>query len=396
MVLIVADDWDIERCLRKNLALAERAGALLSEDLSVKCINGELSVEAPRDSTGKMLIGLPWDCAIPVELFELSLSDNDIVMSSHEAELTRQSVTCMDSLLELYNLTGKLVTHRRNSPWTFLASHTELWPHINRRLANDLVEMFNKFLTFRNTDNLTLDSFLHSRVYDFRATQDALPFPVLLPIIEFLNHHLQGAPIEFAGEPDDELSFTVKRSVAAPGTGDECFAFYGLYDSFDTWMSYGFIDETAPFARSIPMTIELPRLGTIQLANFVRVRAPEELPPAAADLYPFVPQLLARKGNDIEIGSLLLPGRWAPEALWRTLVFLINEMSPGHPQPRDLAMVAEEQVVAANQAYYANLLASLRSLQPTDSQQCLVRDNFMRMGNLQLARIQHYTGGAGG
>jgi hypothetical protein len=359
--------------------------------LVIKCVDGVLSVEAPPESAGSLLIRLPWDCLVPVELFELCVAGDDIVMSSHEPELGSQSVAHMEALLELYNVTGKLYHHRRTSPWSMLAAHRALLEHIGQRLPSDLSAMFDRFITSEDTNELMLASFLHARVYDYRENEKAPSFPLLLPIIDFMNHDLQGAPVQFEEQADGELAASVKRSVPGASTGNECFAFYGLYDSFDTWMSYGFVDETAPFVRSIPMTIELPRLGTLRLANFVRMRPPEQLPTEMRDLHLFVPQLLARHGNHTEVTSLLIPAPQMREALRRILAFLISEMSPGHPQQRDLAMQAERQILDANRTYYANLAARLRSLTLKDPLQRPILDNFGRMCDRQLAHIQNYA-----
>jgi hypothetical protein len=392
MVSILSDNREIERSLKKNVTLLAKAGAEFSDDLVIKCVDGMLSVEASPASTGKMLIRLPWDCLFPVEFFELCVADDKIAMLSHEAALTGECVARMEALLELYNLTDKLARHRRTDPWPLLASHPELLKHIVPRLPGDLYAMFQKFLVSGNNDELMVASFLHTRAYDYRETENAPALPVLMPVIEFLNHHLQGAPVELEDQPDNDRFLTIKRSVPVPGAGNECFAFYGLYDVFDTWMSYGFLDEIAPFVRSIPMTIDLPRLGTIRLANFVKIRPHEDLPPPVIDLHLFIPKLLARRGDHIEVASLLLPGPRAPDALRRTLFFLINEMSPGYPQQGDLVMQAEEQIVAANRTYYANLLASLQTLRLKDPLQGPILDGFVRMCGLQLERIQNYPG----
>jgi hypothetical protein len=79
MVSIAADDRDVERSLQKNLKLAEKDGAEFSDDLLLKCADGNLSVEAPPDSAGKVLIRLPRDCLVPLQSFHFSVADDNIV-----------------------------------------------------------------------------------------------------------------------------------------------------------------------------------------------------------------------------------------------------------------------------------------------------------------------------
>jgi hypothetical protein len=225
MVLIVSDNLDIHDSLQKNVTLAKNAGATFDNDLVINCVDGILSVEAPPDSTGKVLIRLPWDCLVPVELFQFSIADDNIVMSSREAELAPECVMRMEALLELYNHCNKLARHRRTSPWRLLASHPELLEYIMPRLPSDLLGMFKKFLGSGNYDDLMLDSFFHTRPYDYRESEKAPPFPVLMPVIDFMNHDLRGAPVQLEDQTDDGATLTIKRSARCRGPATNVLPF---------------------------------------------------------------------------------------------------------------------------------------------------------------------------
>jgi hypothetical protein len=396
MVLIAADNRDVERSLQKLVTLTEKAGAVFSDDIVVRCADGNLSIEAPPDSTGKVLMGLPWDCLVPLPPFRLGVVDDNIVMSSHKPALTPACVARMEACLELYNLTNKLAAHRRTSPWPLVASHPDVLEYVTRGRGRGGYVISEKLNMPANENELLLQSFWYSRVFDYKVTGQDLPTPapnfhVLLPVLDAMNHHFHGAPFRYVKLENDPC-IVVTRSFPIPGTGNECFAYYGQHDSFDTWLTYGFIDESVPFVCSVPMTINLPNLGTIQVANFIKTRADGELPESEKDLYFYIPKLLARRGTHIQVASLLIPGPGAPRALRRTLRFLITEMRPGHPKQNDLAIQAEEQVVTVTRTYYENLMALLRSVSPTDPLQKPILDNFIRLCNLQLARIQNYIG----
>ena len=105
MVLIAADSLQVERSLRKIVALSEEAGAEFSDDLVLKSLDGDLSVEAPAESAGKVLVRLPWDCLVPFSPFRLSIANDDLAISSYEQGLTGECVVLMEALLELFNLT---------------------------------------------------------------------------------------------------------------------------------------------------------------------------------------------------------------------------------------------------------------------------------------------------
>jgi hypothetical protein len=82
MVLINADKTQVERSLRMIVALSEKFGAEFSEDLTLKCEDGFLSVEAPSETAGKLLARLPWNCLVPLPSFRLSVTTDDIVIIS--------------------------------------------------------------------------------------------------------------------------------------------------------------------------------------------------------------------------------------------------------------------------------------------------------------------------
>ena len=392
MVSIASDDQDIERALRKNVMFAERAGTRLHPGLVIKCIEGRFSVEAPAVGVGETLIRLPLSCLLPVELFTLTVADDQIVLLSHDPTLSREQVALMEALLELYNVVGKLARHRYTSPWSLLASHPRLLTHIGQRLPNDLALMLDKFYRSGEADTLLLDSFLHSRSFSYPATEELPSYSVLMPIIDLVNHHRQGSPVRLEESADNGF-LTIARSPPVPGAGNECFALYGLNDCFDTWMSYGFVDRRAPFVRSIPMTLELPEVGTLRLGNFVRIRRPGELPPQLSDLHLFVPEVLAKRRNYTELAALLFPPPNMPQALRRVLDFVIGEMNPAHPRRGELAAQAEAEIIAANRMYYADLLSILQTVR--DHRYRAIVANFVRICELQLARIRDYGEDAG-
>jgi hypothetical protein len=396
MVLIAADNLQVERSLRKIVALSEEAGAEFSDDLVLKSVDGYLSVEAPPESAGKVLVRLPWDCLVPFSPFRLSIVNDDLAISSHEQGLTDECVVLMEALLELFNLTGKVAHHRRTSPWRLIISYPAILERVRQGRDREDFALFQQFIVSGNQDELMLQSFLNSRVLGYKASTTAPPYPVFMPIINLFNHHFQGALFKIDEVPNKERSLAIARSMPLPGTGKECLACYGAHDSFDTWVTCGFVDQSALFVRSVAMTIDLPSLGTIRLTNFDKTRDRRALPPSVSDLHFYIPALLARRGDHIEVGRLLIPGPSAPRALRRTLHFLIAEMNPGHSRQRDLVMEGERQIITANEAYYRDLLVYLRTLRPRDALQNVILGDFIHVCELQLARMQNYLGYAKG
>ena len=390
MVSVVAENSDVARTLGRLVVLSQEAGAKFSDDLVVRCRDGYLSIEAPPAKAGEVLIDLPWDTLVPLQPFRLAIAGDKFVISSHDPGLTSACVECMEAMLELYNLTDKLAAHRRTSPWSLIGSYPELLRHISGAEGGDTAGSRQSPMTPRATDRTELDSFFQSRTFGYVDSKVAPRFPVLMPILDAMNHHFAGAPFLYQKQGDN-LSLLIMRSVPLPGRESECFAFYGPHDCFETWMAYGFIDQSGHFVRSVAMTIDLPGLGTIRTTNSITHRDRKDLPPSMTDVHFYVPKLLARRQNQLGIAALLIPGPRAPRALRRTLRLLITEMSPAHSKLHHLVIRAEGQVIAANRAYYRNLAAVLRAMTLDDPRLQPIRDNFLRVCDLQMAHLDDYA-----
>jgi hypothetical protein len=332
---------------------------------------------------------------VPLPPFRLAAQGEDFVVAGHEPGLTGECVALMQAMLELYNLTHKLARHRSTSPWPLIASDLELARRIWSVQGPDGSAVRRDLVVHGTPDEVAVHSFFHSRRLGYRPDQGFPAFPVLMPVLDAMNHHAAGANYNMASSDGEGGSagpaLTIIRSPPLPEAGDEAFACYGLHDRFETWIGYGFIDASARFVRSTAARIALPGLGTIETALHIEPRPPAELPPSVADLGFYVPKVLGRGPGLFRVAALPIPGPQAPRALRRTLRLLITEMARGRPGRADLVMLAEEQIVAANLAYFRDLAAFLRAMPLADPRYVPIRDNFVRVCEIQAAMVEDYT-----
>ena len=392
MVSVIADNQAVERTLNRLVALCEAGGAEFSRDLVIKCVDGNLSVEAASDSVGKTLVRLPWDCLVPLSLFRIGIAGDKFVIESHEPEITSTCIETMDAMLELFNLTHKLSDHRRTSPWSLIASHPGLLAHLR---PTGRFQRYNLMASGSRVE-IELQSFFNARTLSYQETPDAPAFPVLMPILDAMNHHSEGASFSFDDRTELDRVLTTVRSNSVPGAGNECFAYYGVHDCFDSWIGYGFIDEAPGLVRSLAMDINLPDHGTIRIIDAFKPRTKEVLPSSVHDLQFYIPKLFSRGPNQLDIASVLIPGPRAPRALRRTLHFLLTELNPSRPPSRDLILNAEHQIIATNETHYRTLAAFLCTMPLNDVSQRPILDNFIRMCELQLRHLRNYTSYATG
>jgi hypothetical protein len=370
---VVADDQTIEKSLQKLVELLRVGGAQISDGLVIKCLAGNLSIEAPAVRRGNPLIRLPQNCFVPLLAFRLALDGDEIVISSASERLEKGVIAIAETMFELYNLTGKVAHHRRASPWSLIVAHPELVPYVAPPSREDF-PFSAKDVMSGNKAKVMLDSFLHSRLFEHRQSGQAPSIPVLLPITDFFDHHWKGEPYSYAGN----RAVLMRRSAPLAGQGDKCFARYGLHDAYDSWMTYGFVDEDVPFVQSIATTVELPGVGTIRLDD---ASAPDESG---------IPRILSKKGNHLVASAVMIPGPDTRRALRRTLRVLINKLTGGQQNWRDLAIDAERQIIDANLAYYAELKTCLVGLAVDNAAHSSIRANFVRLCEGQVTRLRNY------
>ena len=389
MVSIVADDGDVERCLERILALSRRGGAVFSDDMTIRCRAGDFAIEAPVRRAGEVLARLPRDRLVPIMPFRFSIESDDLRIAAMDPGQPRERVELMEAMLALYNLAGKMARHRRTSPWSLVAAHPQILPAIEPRLAGADLRMLAALARSGNGHDLMLNSFLLTRVYGDRASDAQAPALVLMPVIDALNHHIGGQPYvnETVGGRD---YLSIRRSGPLPGAGAECFACYGPLDGFDSWTTYGFVDEAVPFMRSMAMTIDLPEAGRIVVDGARRPPVPGTVPAALTDIRFHVPRILARRPREITVSSLLIPGPGAPAALRRVLGHLVAELRPERRGGADLVVRAEAQIVSANRSFYVELRRSLQALALRVSAQRPIRDAFAGLCDRQLGHLERH------
>jgi len=387
-IVVVADDRYLEKALRKAIVLLHAAGAAIADGLVIRGVAGSLSIEAPTVRRGAMLIRMPEHCLIPLKAFKLALANEEIVISSVQSGLNKATVAITEAMFEIYNLSRKVAQHRLTSPWSLIASHHDLLSYVTPPSRDDF-PFSARDIKSGNDAKVMLASFLHSRLLTHKPSEQTKASPVLVPITDFLNHHWTGAPYSY----DRYRAVVMRRSAPLPGKGDECFASYGLHDAYDSWITYGFVDEDVPFAQSLPTTVDLPRTGAIRLG----FRASEANEPAISvrELRTYVPPILSRKGKCLNVGEVLIPGPQAPRALRRGLQRLISELGALRSRHRDLVIAAEEQIIDANLTYYAELKSLLERLTVDNEVHSTIRANFVRLCDQQIARIRGYISYAG-
>lgn len=157
---------------------------------------------------------------------------------------------------QLYNATAKLPWWARRHPARLVEESAEVAAAIAPLKPGQLTQQTPS----------PVAGFLATRSFHWKAgPSQGQGQPVLMPLIDCLNHHHRGAPYRI----DDGAM----RIRIAQGGGQECFAHYGhRRDGLDLVLHYGHCDHSTPFAHSAPLDLNVEGVGRIQVEQQVRRR----------------------------------------------------------------------------------------------------------------------------
>ena len=184
----------------------------------------------------------------------------------------------------------------------------------------------------------------------------------------------------------------ITRAFSPDPVTRECFARYGIYDSYDCFLHYGFIDQQTPFVISIPLEITMPSLGTLTVHARPAQTPHTQLPAEIADLWFYLPVFeVDRASRSAVVSHLMIPQGNAPDALRRILGVILRQIEPALTERSISAIIEtiEQQILSANAEFYRDLAACLRDITLPDHFTSLHRTS-KEVVKLQLEKLQRY------
>ena len=157
------------------------------------------------------------------------------------AELSSVQQELLNLHITLYNATGKLT-------W-FSDSHPARLVERSTAVANAVARV-KPSCAFRPHQTTRAEGCLATRRFSYGASPDQSTTPVLMPLIDLLNHHPQGAPFRIR---DGAMRMQIAQSDV-----NECFAHYGhRRDVLDLALHYGYSELHTTFAHCAPLEIHV-------------------------------------------------------------------------------------------------------------------------------------------
>jgi len=385
MARIESDQNEIGGHLEKLVSLYEEVGGFIDDAVTLVSQDGGLSVHAnPSLAQGDRLLSIPTQYLVPTAAFDLRLEGNDICMNKPGAEVDSHHVKLMEQILAIYNLCGKMEFHRANSPSRLYFEASDLCERVF--FPNQL-----KALGKYPKEDFYLYDFLHSRVFVARQQVDSADAlnskdEVLLPIIDFLNHHQNSSGFQL---PDGAMEISRHSPLA---DSNECFVRYSRMDAQVAFAVYGFVDTEATSLLTCPLRVEVPGIRPINFERQPGSKRKNEVPKTLADLRPMVPPLsVSNDERELKVKFLVIPGKHQPRAMRRIIRGVIAGMEKIRDADhlRELILEVERQIISGNIAYYEDIVSHINSVNVSEDLQSIL-DGAMQMARHQLSLLEAY------
>ena len=295
----------------------------------------------------------------------------------------------LEAMVGLYNRSGKFKTHLKGHPLLHFDTHSELVRCLLQTREGQDIDIVRGILEKPEFfDELALLTFFKSRLlYCKLHEMNARPSAVLIPVVEFMNHHSSGAVFESLYSKKGNVLAT---QAAMPLEGSrECFTRYGRFDALDTYLHYGFIDEGANYLRSVPMQIDLGGVGVIRVRAFSANVPAQAIPEKLRDLAFYFPQVKVDSVRKVvEVSHLFIPQENARFSLRRILEFIVQSLMGGESVSVCSSYIeeAENQVVKMNLDYYAGA----ESLVDSSDDFATIDRDVLRLVEVQRKKIVNY------
>ena len=359
MVKISSDNPKTQQSMKTLCDYLERNGGYISDDIEIYDIDSSTSIRAHADNVSGYIFKLPHDLLVPYDNFDFDIDGQDIVIAHSDPSVSEHHLEVLKRMVELYNVSGKFKEHLKTHPLLKYDSNPELVRSLlNARQGPD-IKIISEIIGKPDFyDELALLTFFKSRLLHCNINDmQAKPTAVMIPVVEFMNHNPAGAGFDnLYSKQGGHLA--IKASMPVAPDNLECFTNYGRFDALDSYLHYGFGEESAKYVRSVPLKIDLGDGGTLSIKAFNTSVPQEIIPPHLSDMSFYFPMVHFDHTHKIaELGHVLIPQENARFSMRRLLEYVINILNPDINEEKARACISrsENQIVRSNLEYYEKI-----------------------------------------
>ncbi len=226
--LVQAANPVVADLLAATLEILRDAGGYISPTTRLIERDGQLSIESIAED-GSPMLRIPRECFVRVDRVTWAEQDSRMVIVEVPEEFTDIETELLYVQVALHNACGKLAWMERTHP------------SLDSDLSDELIEAVRELIpSFRNPQMAATDVLWANRCFRLALEPEAPPERALLPVLDLLNHHADGAVADWTGE-----EFVV--SAVKPFGTNEVALNYGMKrDPLEMAVVYGFADTSAP------------------------------------------------------------------------------------------------------------------------------------------------------
>ncbi len=390
MLGILSDNSKIEAMLWDICAFLERNDGVINPEIEILNKNGETSIFASDELSGEYILRVPHELLIPYDAFDLDVEGRDIVIEHYDKNISKNQLQLFDMILTLYNETGKFSRHLEACPWLSFNKTPDIINHFFAAREGDDINLIKQIIDDPEFFNeLALITLFKNRLAKCRLhSKQAEAQQILMPVIEFLNHHPRGAGYDNLYNKNGG-HMAVKASISEENS-QECFACYGRLDAMDTYLHYSYIDQNTEFVRSVPVNIELRDIGTISVRAFNISVPANQIPEHMHDLGFYFPRIqVDHSKKQAQLSHMFIPQDNALFSLRRILKFIIQLLQPDISKKACLEAIgiSELKIIESNLSYYEEL----KSMAVNNNERTIIECGCLELSNCQIKKILHYN-----
>lgn len=335
-----------------------KMGSYIHPDIEIIENEGQVSLHLLNTSSDTPLFKIPHAALIPYDLFDLDINGDKIVMDSHHSGATEEQIKIFETIIALYNVTDKISLHKQTHPWFAFNEHKDILDLLFSAREGRDIDIIQSHI--HNPDfynELVLLTFFKSRLVSCALNKkDSEPQYVVPPLIEFMNHHPQGAGFDMLYHPDASFMQIDAKTPIANNT--ECFTSYGRFDAMDSYLHYGYVNEDAKFLRSIPLHLNILGLGDFTIRSLDLPVHKSDIPDSLKGLDFYMPRItIDHEKKSAELSHLFIPHENARYSLRRILEYTLSLLAADMPEEKRFAYIGliENEVMQANSDFFSKL-----------------------------------------
>lgn len=391
MTHLNCDNAKIKAPLERLATLIRKEGGMLHDDLVINQCGPSISVSSTQDSSSdEALIRIPRHCLIPIEDFTISMHGENFTIAPTDRVKHPIQIEIAQLMFDIYNQLGKLKFHLESSPHFALKEEPALISAL-KALRPGRSKYF-EMQEAGHSNKAIIESFLKTRTLGIQRTSQKPASRVLMPFIDYLNHHSGAKGFEF-GDSDNGDEYVQVHNCQPVAGNTEVFVRYSRnLDLLDTYMGYGFHDTLSAydFIRSSPLTLTDEKLGKLIIDSVMAPAFMGQLGPKNKDLRRWLPTL--SKGaseKELDASYILIPCRHSKFVLRRSLALLWRSLNPGQQDLQDIVNWSEQYVLEENERRFLELVQLAEKPVSTNTSE-LALQAVRNIGASQLNKLNIY------